>query len=305
MSHYFSIRDLGLTLEEAQALRDCAIERQPEVLKLIGEYAISEEERTMKALRSAADANKIPHEKVGELLAIRNFSRDKLTAKHMTPLIFEAKFNSEHGVFTEHESFGCMSNHSSTSTHPTFVGTPTLDSSMVNLRFHRAQLSCDRFAREEPSMDSTRALGEFDLSADQFAGLMRERNSGSPCAIGRDGLKLLDAPPRMISSVTIAAETKLKAKAIVAPLMQACKTMREHLAGAAKISTKADYALLIQHAQNVQEAMDLVRPPLRALLAETAGLLAESSTKQLMSEIAEPLKALGMDATEVLRLMNH
>lgn len=298
----FEIRNLGLTLEEAQALKAVAEARFGEVGEHLSEYDTQESERTLNKLVEKQQKNLISQEAVYELLALRDLKASK--PEHMVPKVFEAKLSGEGGHFTHHESFGCMTHSVSHGNSLSFVGTPAQDGSQVILRFHTAQLEMPgRDGYKELHMRSSRSLHELALSADQFSGLMRERKASSACAIGRDGSSMMDRPPRMVATATIANEVGVKAKQIVMPLIDAAATLRAFVKSDKKISTKADYAELERLASNVQEAMDLVRAPLRNLLAETAGMMAESSTKQLMAEIAEPLKQLGMDAGDVKRLM--
>ncbi|MEG0869650.1 MAG: hypothetical protein RSG77_21795, partial [Hafnia sp.] len=192
----FSMRQLGLSPDEAKALIACAHDRRKDVQSRVSEYDLQEESRTLKTLKKAESEGKVLPHQVFELLAVRNLMG--ASVERFLPLKFEAKYETEHGYFTEHESFGCMSHSCPTSTHPTFVGTPTLDSTMVCLRFHRASLKSTRQSTNEPTLGDTSTMYEFDLSADQFAGLMRDSNAGSPCAIGRQYLVSLDMPPRMV-----------------------------------------------------------------------------------------------------------
>lgn len=298
----FEIRNLGLTLEEAQALQAVAEARFGEVEQHLSEYDLKESDRTLKKLVEKQEKDLISQAAVYELLALRNIKARK--PEHMVPMVFDAKLSENGSYFSRHESFGCMTHVVSHGNSLSFVGTPAQDGSQVTLRFHSAELEMSGSdGNKEPHMRSGRSLYEFALSADQFSSLMRERKASSACAIGRDGVSLMDRPPRMVATATIAKEVGAKAKEIVKPLIDAAATLRAFVKSDKKISTKADYAELERLAANVEEAMDLVRTPLRNLLAETAGMMAESSTKQLMAEIAEPLKELGMDAGDVKRLM--
>lgn len=299
---YFSMQSFGLTEVEAQALVEAAKARAEEVVAIVGSYSIKCSERTKEALDKAKNEGKIEEAQIGELVAIRNISL--MSPEHIVSKGFTPSFNHEHGFFTEHESFACLTHSLPTSTHPSFVGTPTMDSSMVNIGFSRAELGFGTHDDYTARLREGRKLTEIDLSTDQFAGLMRDSSAGSPCAIGREGGLLIDQPPRMVSTVNIASQVKREALMIVKPVVDATNELIAFASRPEKISTKADYAELEQLAKNVQIAMDTVRKPLRDLLANTAGMMAESSTKQLLLEITEPLKRLGMSQGEVLSLMH-
>lgn len=49
----------------------------------------------------------------------------------------------------------------------------------------------------------------------------------------------------------------------------------------------------------------MVRQPLKNLIAATAGMMSAASTRQILEEIDKPLKALGMSEGELLGLINH
>ena len=298
----FSIRNIGLNQEEAEALFAAAMDRYDEVKAAFSEYERGDEGRCATAAGRLVRAGEIGLDDAMDLVMLY-----QLTASHpkaFLPLDIQPKIDDRFGFFTRHESFACMSNHTVSSTKPVVVGTPTLDTNVVNLRFHRAELNYDASKGDmTPSLRDYRRMGEINLSACQFAQLLRNREAGSPCAIGRTELDIMDRPPRLVQTVVIAKQVREEALDIVRPLTVATRDLRNYLLSDEKISTKADHAKVKELADAVAQAMNDVRAPLRELLARTAGLMAEASIQQVIAEIQEPLFRLGMDGVEVGRLM--
>lgn len=299
MSGYFNYRDVGLTEEEAQALLNQVEAGLEHATDLIGKYSMTSE-RAAPALVKLRNEGKITAQEFVELKAIVDLQEYGLSS--FEPLFSREKKNASDEFFVQHPSFGCASHSMMSSTHPSFVGSPSMSGSIVALRFNYATLETGIHSRDEARLSESRAIVEVELAEEQFAGLIRSLNSGSPCALGRHELLILDMPPPMVATVSIAASVKKKALAIGKPLTDACTDLFQHLHSDRKISSKADYAELKAKVDNIKVIMGEITEPLNELLAETAGLMATASTKQLLAEILEPLKALGMNPEDVLRL---
>lgn len=204
------------------------------------------------------------------------------------------------GIYTQHESFACVSQTMTSTNNPCFVGTPSMDGTMVALEFSRAKMDFSDMQSQETRLYEGAALLRLYLSADQFATLLRDRRSESPCGLSRLEGTYLDNPPRMISSVSLVAQAKRDAMVIGEPLITAAKELQQYLDLGEKVSTKADYAALRVKVEAVCEAMLAIRPPMQALLKGFAGDVAEAAVKQLIADIQEPLKALGMTPAQML-----
>ncbi len=302
MSNYYSCRDIGLSAAEIAALKQHAEDRLPEVKALVSGYNLHAE-RIQGALNGLAKEGKVDTHRIPELLAIYSITERRVEA--FSPLSVRIETDEEHGYFTHHPSFGCVGHSVVSSTHPSHVGTPTMSGYETTLRFFHASFGTSFSFDSEPRLAEERAIVETALSSEQFASLMRNHAAGSPCALGRSAQLLMDTPPRMVSTDTIADEVKQKALAIGQPLVDACSELQDFLKDAAKISTKAEYEQLKQKVDRVREVLVSIVEPMKALLSETAGLVAESATRQMLSELAEPLKALGMDTTSIMRLLEH
>ena len=300
---YFSHREIGLSEAEAQALIEHASLRNDDLKAMdFSAYDLKEGDRFEASLRKLVSTGKITIQKAHEFSAIRDIAKTRLAA--FLPIADTCKKEEKYGFFTDHPSFGCVSHHVISTTPPTFVGTPTMDHTMIGLKFSQAHFGFGMIGREEPRLSESFALVEINLAAEQFAGLMRDRESSSPCALSRNTEILFDKPPRLIATVSIASSAKSRAMEIGKPLIDACKSLREFLESDQKISTKADYAALDQRIEAVKQAMETIREPMQQLLAETAGLMADASSRQMLADIAEPLKALGMDAS-IMKLLTH
>jgi hypothetical protein len=299
VNSYFNYRDIGLTSEEAQALLTQVTPLVEKATDLVGKYAMTSE-RAVTSLSNLKRQGEITATEFLELKAAIQLMN--ASALSFAPLNKPDMKDKSGEFFTAHPSFGCASHSILSSTHPSFVGSPSMSSSIVALRFYEATLTTGPHSRDEARLSEGRAIVEVELAEEQFSGLMRSLSAGSPCALGRYDLLLLDMPPRMIATVSIAASVKEKALAIGKPLTDACADLREHLSSDRKISSKAEYAELKAKVDNIKTIMGDITEPLNELLAETAGLMAAASTKQMLAEIFEPLKALGMNPEDVLRL---
>jgi hypothetical protein len=286
---------LNLSQEEAEALIEVSEGRYKDLVALIGQYSADEQDRTINKLKELRVKQEITGIEGVELAVVQLMHG--ATPSSFRALAFNAKLAD--GYFKAHESFGCVSRTDQTSSHPSFVGTPTLESNGISMKFSRAEFASDEFYKKEPVLDERRRLIEVVLSRGQFAGLIRDKRASSPCKLSMVFGESLDTPPRMVSSVSIAKEARAEASVIGAPLMTACANLQAFLDSSPKISTKAQYAELVSLAGSIQFAIEGIIEPMRSLLKRTAGLLADSSAKQLMVDIAEPLKALGMDSTEL------
>jgi hypothetical protein len=291
--------DLGLNEAEAQALIDLASIDMPRVTSLVGSYAIDEVGRTQTRLRELAKKNEISVVEADRLSMVRRLSE-------VSPASFarrKFKAGMEEGYFTTHESFGYIHRTQFSSNGATFVGSPSLSTSGVSMKLGRASFKVSESSRQEPQLSDSRQLLTFDLASEQFASLLRNAHSSSPCYLTRVHGESTDQPPRMLTSINIAKTARDEAMTIGAPLVAACDALQAYLSGDHKISKKDDYAELVRLGTAVQDAMDAIVEPMRDLLMRTAGLMAESSSKQLIAEIEAPLKALGMDSSELyLRL---
>ncbi len=293
----------SLTEAEAKALIDHATSRYDELSALIphSTYALKESERFEEALGKQVAEGKMADSQVDEYLGIHNLY--KMSPRSLMPFKKEKVKNQEYGYFIEHPSFCAMSHQSISSNYPAFVGTPSLDNKVVGLEFSHGRLSQSRH-EDETYLSDAESLLHIGLSSEQFAMLIRDRKSSSPCAINRSEFSSVDTPPRLLASVSIAKEVKAKAMKIGKPLTDASLRLQAFMSSDKKISSKADYAEFEQHVQAIKDAMELIREPMNELLAETAGLMAHASSKQLLADIAEPLKALGMDES-ILKLISH
>ncbi|MFK4136789.1 hypothetical protein ACI2KR_31665 [Pseudomonas luteola] len=295
-----SFRELGLTTEEAEALIAVSKARMGEVDAVVGSYVKDEDSRTVKKLNELIQKNEISLIRAQEIRAIRNIAN--LQVANFTP--FSLKTEMKDDYFTKHESFGCIYQSIQQSTHPEFVGTPTLDHSMIVLSFQHASFDTDSHNRSEARLREGSYIAQVSLSSDQFAGLLRNRRSESPCALNRMHSYVMDTPPRMVATTLLAEEARAEALQITDRLTKSAHALHSYLVSSEKISTKADYAHLKSLTDDVKSAMAEVAEPLRELMQRTAGQMASASTKQLLMEIVEPLAALGMDSEDLLRRLN-
>lgn len=302
MSNYYTCRDMGLSDAEVAALKQHAEARMPELKALVSGYSCHSE-RIQGALAKLAKEGNLQADQVFEYQAI--FSINERSVESFKPILPRAEKDKEHDFFTYHPSFGCVGHSVVSSTHPSHVGTPTMSGYETTLRFYYASFGSRFTFDAEPSLSEERTIVETALSSEQFASLLRNQAAGSPCALGRSAHLLMDTPPRMVNTDTIAKEVKLKAMEIGKPLIDACDELKAFLSVTPKISTRAEYAELKGKVDQVRSVLVSIVQPMKALLSETAGLVAESATRQMLAELAEPLKALGMDTSSVMRLLEH
>jgi hypothetical protein len=302
MSNYYTCRDAGLDDAEIEALKAHAEARMSDVKSYVDGYSLNPE-RIEGELVKRQKAGDLTNAQVYELMAI--YTVHRLSAEVFKPLAPRFEKDEQHDFFTYHPSFGCVSHSVVSSTHPNHVGTPTMSGYETTLRFWEASFGKSFTFDAEPRLSEERTIVETSLSSEQFASLLRNQAAGSPCALGRSAHLLMDMPPRMVGSETIAQEVKEKAMLIGKPLIEACMALQDYLTKAQKISTKAEYAELQAKVDQVRQEMSRIVVPMKELLSETAGLVAESAMRQMLSELTEPLKALRMDTGDVLRLLEH
>lgn len=293
----FTLNSLGLDADEAGAL---AVAGQDAFASIGGgifsDYDLKHEEYVSKALKKAVSTGKLDAEQVsilGAAVCVRG-----LTPNRFLPLPVPSQ--TDGGIFTHHESFACVSQNSTSTTHPTFVGTPSLDHSMVGLEFNRASLVFSEHRSSEPYLSEGAALIKLYLSSEQFGAVLRDRHSESPCALSRIEGESVGIPPRLINTVSLVAEASNAALEIGKPLIDSARALQDYLSTNSKISTKAEYAALQVKIEDVCKAMIEIRPPMQAMLSSFAGEVANAAVKQLIADIAEPLKALGMSPQELL-----
>lgn len=295
----FMLSSLNLTNEETQALMAAGEEAFPEFLSIVGKYDAEKSERTDEKLRVLVESGAIHENEASKLAAIRRLKYANPTS--FKPAAFLPRKND--GYFCEHESFGQVHRTHFQSNEPSFVGSPTLSHGGISIKFGHAEFKTSEMRKDEAALSETTSLISIDLSAEQFSGLLRNAHSSSPCRISSNGAGYLDKPPRMLTSINIANTARAEANAIGADLLAACDELQKYMSGDHKISKKDDISHMVQLAESVQVAMDEMVKPMSDMLLRTAGLMAESSSKQLISEITEPLKALGMNGSDLyLRL---
>jgi hypothetical protein len=302
MSNYYTCRDAGLDDAEIAALKAHAETRMADVKVYVDGYSLHPE-RIEGELNKRQKAGDLTSDQVYELMAI--YSAHRLSAEVFKPLAARFEKDEQHGFFTHHPSFGCVSHSVVSSTHPNHVGTPTMSGYETTLRFWEASFGTSFSFDAEPRLSEDRVIVETALSSEQFASLLRNQAAGSPCALGRSAHLLMDMPPRMVGTDTIAQDVKAKAMLIGKPLIDACVALQDYLTTTQKISTKAEYGELQDKVDQVRLEMSRIVAPMKELLSETAGLVAESAMRQMLSELTEPLKALRMDAGDVMRLLEH
>ncbi|MDU8350745.1 hypothetical protein RYA05_02435 [Pseudomonas syringae pv. actinidiae] len=293
----FTLNSLGLDADEAVALAAAGQEAFASIGGgVFSDYDLKHDEYVTKALKKALSVGKLDADQasvLGAAVSVRN-----VTPNRFVPIPVPSKI--DQGIFTHHESFACVSQNSTSTSHPTFVGTPSLDHSMVGLEFSRASLSFGDMTPSETRLSEGATLVKLYLSSEQFSAVLRDRHSQSPCALSRIETESLDTPPRLISTVSLVEEARNAALEIGKPLIDSARALQEHLASTPKISTKAEYAALQLKIEDVCKAMIEIRPPMQAMLRSFAGEVANAAVKQLIADIAEPLKVLGMSPQELL-----
>ncbi|MDU8350426.1 hypothetical protein RYA05_00795 [Pseudomonas syringae pv. actinidiae] len=292
----FNPRDLGLTPYEAAAFIEIARTYTPTLEEKLGNYGLRSGDTFATRLNEHKRNNDMPDDEFCVLLlagTLGYFGSEAAFAKFATK-----SEKDEEGNYTSHPTFGAASHNQMCSTQPSYVGTPCLDPNMIGIRFRTVSLTMDKDGATR--LSDRHELGEAILSADQYVGMIRDSQGGTPCCIGRANYLLSDIPPRMIATVSITDQIQAKMKKVTRPVEVAIADLQAFLAREEKISTKADYAELTAKAEIIQKVMNESVPHLKALMAEAAGAVAEAAIKQLLADIVEPLARLGMDKDDLL-----
>lgn len=294
------LRALGLSEEEAVLLIGAANHAMEEVRVHITPHQMRDKEYADKALTEKVNGGVIDAAEKAELFSA--FMLHKLDGDSFSRRPLGEKIVAHDDSFAQHPSFGSIDRSMFTTSAPRVFGSPNTSRSMTGLRFHRGVVEVDdkMLAGREPYLREGMTLFELHLSLDQFSGLLRDRHSNSPCALEYWNYRYLDVPPRMLSTFDSVEGVEKRAGTVCKPVLDAIKSMGDYLSEKAKISTQADYAQLHELAQGIQKALIEARDPMRQVLKDAAGTSAEAATRQLIANIAEPLKALGMDADSLL-----
>lgn len=292
----FNPRDLGLTPDEAAAFSDAARAYTPILVEKIGEYGLRDQNSFPTRLSEHKRNNDMSDAEFCVFLVAGLLGHFGYVSS-FTKWVPETEQDDE-GNYISHPTFGVASHNHMSSTRPTYVGTPCLDSNMIGIRFRTVSMLMD--SDGETRLIDRRELGEAILSADQYVGMIRDSQGGTPCCIGRANHLLGDTPPPMIATVSITAQIQAKMKKVTRPVEAAIADLQTFLSRDEKISTKTDYAELTLKAESIQKAMNDSVPHLKALMAEAAGAVAEAAMKQLLADIVEPLARLGMDKDDLL-----
>jgi hypothetical protein len=298
MLHDLKFQDLGLDPEEAEALMGAAQSQSVELFGVVAESETSLDRITTVLGNRVKDKTITPadFERLRMVWRLKDASVSNFARKP-----FEGQ--KQDGYFSTHESFGEVHRSEFSSNDAVFVGNPSQRAGGVSMKFSRGELKLNERRRDEAHVRSLSNLVILDLAPEQFALLLRNANSSSPCRLSHLGSEYLDAPPRLINAVGVAAQAREEAMQLGVPLQKACDDLRAYLQGEAKISKKSDFAELVALGEAVRKAMDDVVEPMRALLMRTAGLMADSASKQLIEEIAEPLQLLGMDPQSLMKAL--
>lgn len=296
-----SLREAGLTEEEACALIEYAKSRIKEVDEHIDSYARTNSERAETSLRQKAKAGKIHQDQADELLALLSLQ----TANVAQFLPFSRPFTRDEKdtAYTEHPSFGAVEHTQYSSNKSVFVGTPSLERCGESLVFYQASLK-DESRFKEPYLSENRQLLGLSLSSDQFSALVRNSNGESPCVLNRVNGNGCGEPPRMITSSSLAEDVEGKANAITQPLIQAIDSLMTYLQSDEKISTKSDYARLSELVVAVENELMAIHEPMKKLMIESAGIIGKATFDQMLADIQAPILALGLDVKSVL-MLNH
>lgn len=292
----FNPRDLGLTADEAAAFVDVARTYTPTLEEKLGNYGLRGLDTFPTRLSEHKRNNSMSNAEFCVLLIAGTLGHFGSASVFSKWAIKSEK--DEDGNYISHPTFGAASHSHISSTNPSYVGTPCLDSNMIGIRFRTVSLIMDKDG--ETRLSDGNELGEAILSADQYVGMIRDSQGGTPCCIGRANHLLGDIPPRMIATVSITDQIQAKMKKVTHPVEVAIADLQAFLAREEKISTKADYAELTAKAETIQKVMNDSIPHLKALMAEAAGAVAQAAMKQLLADIVEPLARLGMDKDALL-----
>jgi hypothetical protein len=294
------LRVLGLTEDEANLLIGAANDAMATVRTHITPHQMRDAEYADKALTEKVNGGVIEAAEKAELFSA--FMLHNRDWGNFSPRTLDERVVPGGDSFVEHPSFGSIDRSMFTTNAPRVFGSPNTSRSMTGLRFHRGivEVSDKMLSAREPYLREGMTLLELHLSLDQFSGLLRDRHSNSPCALEHWNYRYLDVPPRMLSTFDSVEGVEKRSMAVCKPVIDAIRSMGVYLSEKAKISTQADYAELQVLARAIQDALIQAREPMQQVLKDAAGTSAEAATRQLIANIAEPLKALGMDADSLL-----
>ncbi|MEG0868860.1 MAG: hypothetical protein RSD49_06760 [Hafnia sp.] len=293
MSEITLVRSIGLSEAEAALLIASAVSVMPQVREHLSAHQLREPEYAEKALREKASKGEISEQQQAEYYAALTLCQYQ--PESFVPLVLgEVAYGDS---YTEHPSFGSVDRNLFTSTNPRVFGSPYTGHNLTGLRFLRGIVSIgNKESKSAPFLREGMTLCEVHMSIDQFAGLLRDRRSHSPCALEFLNFSTLDVPPRMLSSFDTVDTVAERMRQICQPVYVALDAMRNYLMSGERISSKADYAELVSRAELIGQALRDAKAPIQALMQEAAGTSAEAATRQMIAEITEPVKALGMDA---------
>lgn len=296
------LRAIGLSADEARLLIEATQAVMPLAREYLSDRQLRDEEAAYKALQDKVHGGLITRDQMNEIFAATKLST--LDCDSFAPSSFREAVREDSGVFSEHPSFGSVSRCAGTSNNPRVFGTPNTSRSVVSIQFNRAQVTRLNVGETlgEPYLRDGAMMFELELSTDQFAHLLRDRHSMSPCAISHIGCRYYDVPPRMLASFDSATEIVDQVQVICMPIYAALGALKTFMKRE-KISTKADYSELVQLSANVQTALLEAREPIRSALRSASSAAASAATKQLMVDIADSAKALGMDINKVISRM--
>lgn len=295
--HKLCYRDIGLNSDEASALISAASNRVQEVSSIVGSFNATPD-RIDDAILKNKDKIRTTGANASEMLSIVKIG--SLSVSAFLPLLASNEIDESLSFYKKHESFGCVDNSSLTSSHPVFVGSPSMSSRIVAFNFCYGYLESSMGIGSDSFICESTKIASIHLADEQYAGLVRGIGSGSPCKIDTIAGSFVDMPPSMHSTESIAEDFSKRASQISLPLTNACSELIKMMKAMPKVSTKAEYAKVMGAIENIQKSVSDIKDPLNDLFDEAAGVIAEASINQVMMEISEPLLKLGLSGKKLL-----